>query len=59
MGYLYQELDLLYESLDSFLEALYRYIDLFGENCIQVASCHAAIAATYFHLDELRTALSY
>ena len=50
---------MLYEALDSFFEALYRFIDLLGDESIQIASCYSAIAVTYFHLDELRTALDY
>ena len=52
-------MDLYYESLDSFLEAQYRFIHIFGENTLQVASIHSAIAVIYFHLDELRTALTH
>jgi tetratricopeptide (TPR) repeat protein len=59
LGYLYQELDLLYEALDCFFEATYRFKDLTGESTIQLSSCYSALAVTYFHLDELRTALDY
>ena len=50
---------MLYEALDSFFEALYRFIDILGEESIQIASCYSAIAVTYFHMDELRTALDH
>jgi len=59
LGYLYQELDMLYEALESFFEGIYRFKDLIGESTIQVSSCYSALAVTYFHLDELRTALDY
>lgn len=48
---------MLYEALDCFLEALYRFIDSLGGEAIQAASCHSAIAVAYFNMDELRTAL--
>ena len=50
---------MLYEALDSFMEALYRFVDLLGEECIHVASTHADMAVTYFHLDELKSALTH
>ncbi len=59
IGYIFQELDMLLEALDSFFEALYRFTDILGEESIQVASCYSAIAVTYFHLDELRSALDH
>lgn len=34
IGYIFQELDMLYEALDSFLEALYRFMDLLGDESI-------------------------
>jgi tetratricopeptide (TPR) repeat protein len=39
------------------MESLYRYINLFGENHIQVASCYQAIAHAYFQLNDFRKAL--
>lgn len=50
---------MLYEALDCFFEAIYRFTDLLGEDSIQIASSYSALAVTYFHLDELRTALDY
>jgi hypothetical protein len=34
IGYLFQDLDMVYESLDCFMEALYRFIALFDYDCI-------------------------
>lgn len=45
MGHMYQEIDQNLACIDSFLKALYRYIEMFGENHIQVALVNQFIAS--------------
>lgn len=57
LGLMYQDFDHFQAAIDCFIESLYRNINLFGENHIQVASCYQAIAHAYFQLNDYRKAL--
>lgn len=56
---MYQDIEQHQSAIESFFEALYRNIELFGKEHMQVAGCYQAIALAHFHIQDFKQALSY
>jgi tetratricopeptide (TPR) repeat protein len=57
LGMMYQDADMLEDSIQCYKETLTRKILLFGESHLQVASCHQAIAHAYYMMEDFKNAL--
>lgn len=50
LGLMYQDFEHFQASIDCFMVALYRNIDIFGEKHLQVVSCYQAIAHGHYQI---------
>jgi len=56
---MYQDQEKFTEAIDWYTDALYRYINLFGEAHLKVAGSYQSIAHNYYLKDDPRSAIDF
>ena len=56
---MYQDVENFTAAIDCYMDSLYRYKNLFGENHIKVAGCYQAIGHCYYLKEDPRSAVDF